>query len=310
MKRLLFAVFMLTSFPDDAVSQQKKVDVAAELRSIVAAERAFSKLAGEKGTRAAFLANMTDDAVVFGPGEPSNGKKVWTERPDRPGLLSWEPVFADVARSGEMGWTTGPWEFRPKGPEDKPVAFGEFMTVWVKQPDATWKWVLDIGVSHPPREGLPPSLEFPRDFRQNMDGDKLDVNVEKVKGELLKVEREFSAASARDTQAAFLSYAADDIRLLREGILPALGKSSVEKALAASPGTLTWRPVRTGAARSGELGYTLGLYELRRAAEGDKPAELERGSYVRVWKKRSDGRWKVVLDVLNAAPQQPAPKTN
>ncbi len=302
MKRLLFAIFMLVSINIDGVAQEKKVDVAAELRSIVSAERAFAKLASERGTRTAFLANMTDDACVFGKGAPENGKKVWTERTERPGLLSWEPVYADVARSGEMGWTTGPWEFRPKAPEDKPIAFGQFITVWAKQPDGSWKWVLDTGISHPPREGLPPSLEFARDFRQNTDKDKLNVNVEKTKSELLKIERRFAADSAKDTLAAYLTYVADDVRILREGIFPVVGKSSVEKALAASPGTFTWTTLQAGAARSGEFGYTLGTYELKRAAEGDKASSVERGSFVRVWKKRGDGRWRVVLDIINAAP--------
>jgi ketosteroid isomerase-like protein len=264
MKRVLTAMSLLASLTSFAAAQEeKKVDVAAQLRAMVAAERAFSKLAGERGTRAAFLDNMTDDACVFGPGVPSNGKRVWTARPERPGLLSWEPTYADMARSGEMGWTTGPWEFRPKGASDAPVAFGEFMTVWVRQPDGRWKWVLDTGISHAARAGAPPSLEFSRDFRQNTDRDKTDVSVEKTKNELLKVEREFSAASSRDTRAAFLAYADEDVRVLREGIFPALGKANIGKALEASPGTMTWQVTQTGAARSGELGYSLGVYELR-----------------------------------------------
>jgi ketosteroid isomerase-like protein len=290
------------------VAAPQKVDVAAELSSVVAAERAFSKLAGERGTRAAFLAYMTDDAVVFGPAGSDNGKKVWTARPDRPGLLSWEPVFADVARSGDMGYTTGPWEFRPKGPADKPVAFGEFFTVWAKQPDGTWKWVLDIGVSHPARTGTPPSLSYARDYRQNRRGEKLSVNVDDARRELLKAESEFSKAAGGDAAAAFLAHADDEIRILREGILPAVGKANAHVALAAEPGTLTWTTTRADVARSGELGYSYGLYEFNRAARAGSPAAVERGNYARIWKRKADGRWRVALDLLNPFPPAEPPK--
>ena len=38
-----------------------------DLRKMVDTEIAFAKLAAEKGTRHAFLANMSDDAVIFTP---------------------------------------------------------------------------------------------------------------------------------------------------------------------------------------------------------------------------------------------------
>jgi len=254
--------------------------------------------------RASFLAFIADDGLLFRPG-PVSGKKWWTERPERPGLLSWEPVYADVSRAGDIGYTTGPWEFRPGGPADKPVGHGQFMTIWGKQPGGAWKFLLDIGTSNPAPAGLPPSLTFSSDFRKNTDKDKLNVNTAKVRDELLRLERDFAAASAKDTAAAFDAEAADDIRLMRDGHFPFVGKDAMRKALAAERGTLTWEPAQAVAARSGELGYTYGTYELRRAASA---SAVERGHYVRIWKKKSGGgkksdeRWKVVLDLLNPLP--------
>lgn len=300
MKITLLFILTLLSAAAVALSQKvdRRVDVAAELRSVVQAERAFARMAAERGTRAAFLAAMTDDAVVFDPGRATNAKKLWTERPERPGLLSWEPVYADVARSGDLGYTTGPWEFRPKGPADQPVGWGEFFTVWRKQPDGSWKWELDVGVSHPRRESAPPSLTFPADFRQNTDRDKLDVNPEKTKDELLKAERAFAAAAAKDAGAAFDAHAADDVRLLREGRLPLVGREAARRAHAAAPASLVCENAFASGARSGELGYTHGTYELRPAGGG----QVERGNYVRVWKKKADGRWRVVFGLLNPLP--------
>ena len=115
-------------------------------RALVEMEHAFAKAAATKGTRDAFLEFLADDGIIFQPG-PVNGKKFWGERQPRNGLLSWEPIFADVSRAGDLGYTTGPWEFRPNGPDDQPVAFGQYFTIWKKQRDGSWKAVLDRGVS-------------------------------------------------------------------------------------------------------------------------------------------------------------------
>jgi ketosteroid isomerase-like protein len=45
--------------------------------------------------------------------------------------------------------------------------------------------------------------------------------------------------------------------------------------------------------QSGDLGYTYGTYLMK-----DGASEV-RGTYVTVWRKRPDGRWKYVLDSGN-----------
>src|SRR4051812_3029105 len=52
---------------------------AEAVRALVDAERNFSQAGQEKGTRAAFLEFLADDAIVFRPG-PVNGKEVWSKR--------------------------------------------------------------------------------------------------------------------------------------------------------------------------------------------------------------------------------------
>src|SRR5689334_23207042 len=128
------------------VSAQPESERTQNRRALVEIEHAFAKAAATKGTRDAFLEFLADDGIIFQPG-PVNGKQFWGQRQPRKGLLSWEPVFADVSRSGDLGYTTGPWEFRPNGPDDQPVAFGQYFTIWKKQRDGSWKAVFDRGVS-------------------------------------------------------------------------------------------------------------------------------------------------------------------
>ena len=111
------------------------------LQEMVKTEQAFSKMAEEQNTRDAFLAFIADDGLLFRPGAV-NGKKWMLEHPvppsDKKELLAWQPSFAGMAASGDMGFTTGPWEFKNDIKDEKPAAYGHFITVWKKQPDGSW----------------------------------------------------------------------------------------------------------------------------------------------------------------------------
>ena len=88
------------------------VDLEKALGSLIAAEKAYAKAAGEKGFREASISAFADDAVIFTP-NPVNGKKFWQQTKEDP-VIIWRPTFAAIARSGDLGYTTGPAEFRNK----------------------------------------------------------------------------------------------------------------------------------------------------------------------------------------------------
>ena len=280
---------------------QKQNQRAQNRRVLVDMERAFAKAAATKGTRDAFLEFLADDGIIFQPG-PVNGKKFWSERQPRRGLLSWEPVFADVSQAGDLGYTTGPWEFRPNGPDDQPVAFGQYFTIWKKQKDGTWKAVLDRGVTN--EKAFPhPSLSFPRDDdNRPRDGDnqkrKSKIDPVAARADLMKLEGEFSNASALNARTAYESFLADDARVLRQNAEPAVGKSAAGKLMPEAGRALTWQPAMADVAASGDLGYSYGAFELN-----TRGVTLQHGSYVRVWKKLN-GKWKVVVDVMSPDPKE------
>ena len=100
-----------------------------DLIKLVETEKTFSKTATEKGTKSAFLEFLADDGVIFHPNRV-NGKESWKNRPDSPSVLTWTPEFAEISANGVIGYTTGPWEFRPDGKNSLPTAFGHFVTIW------------------------------------------------------------------------------------------------------------------------------------------------------------------------------------
>lgn len=283
---------LLCSIPFNANAQKESVRTQNR-RALVRMEHEFASAAASKGTRDAFIEFLADDGIIFQPG-PVNGKKFWTERQPRKGLLSWEPAFADVSRGGDLGYTTGPWEFRPNGPDDQPVAFGQYFTIWKKQSDGKWKAVLDRGVSSE-KPFAAKVLQFPLNDEESGGSAKLDMVAGRAM--LAKLESEFSASSAsKGMVKAYESCLADDARLLRKDVTPAVGKGAALVLVSASAGTLTWKPSFIDISMSGDMGYTYGTFELK-----SKDAEVEHGSYVRVWKKHGNS-WRVVLDVLSPDP--------
>ena len=265
-----------------------QVSAQSPLQEMVKTEQAFSKMAEEKNTRDAFLAFIADDGLLFRPGAV-NGKKWLLEHPsspppDKKPLLAWQPSFAGMSASGDMGFTTGPWEFKADVKDEKPSGYGHFVTVWKKQADGTWKFVVDLGISHP-QSGGPQTLWQPAESDKKTSFTAVDTT------------RELQALLDRDGKYAtdrFPFFAAREIRLYRPGNLPYIGGQAASDALAKTKGHIAWQPIGGDVARAGDLGYTRGTYEIT----DDTKKVTEKGSYLRIWRK-VDGAWRIVMDVAN-----------
>jgi ketosteroid isomerase-like protein len=256
------------------------------LQEMVKTEQAFSKMAEEKNTRDAFMTFIADDGLLFRPGAV-NGKKWMNEHPvppsDKKPLLAWQPAFAGMSASGDMGFTTGPWEFKGDIKDEKPAGYGHFVTVWKKQADGSWKFVVDLGISHPQSGG-------PQAHWEPVDNKKVTfkpVDGTNARKSLLDRDQSYSVAE-------FTAYASPDVRLYRANSLPFIGRDAAATELAKSKGTIVWHPISADVSQAGDLGYTHGTYEV----SDDTKKVIERGSYVRIWNKQS-GTWQIVMDVTN-----------
>jgi hypothetical protein len=124
---------------------------AQSILSVEEAEKAFAQMAKELTVRTAFLANMDSNAVVFENGEVLNALEKWTKTPEFSAKLLWRPVFFAASNAGDLGFTTGPYEFR-KSLADTALSAGQYTTIWKKTEKGKWKFVLDIGTAYPPSD--------------------------------------------------------------------------------------------------------------------------------------------------------------
>lgn len=110
----------------------------------------------------------------------------------------------------------------------------------------------------------------------------------------------YSAISAKEgMNAAFMAMFDSAGVILRPNLMPVEGLRAISALLQSRSDTsfsLTWKPTMSHVARSGELGYTYGTYEMRLKPAGTLAGT---GTYVTIWKKQPDGQWKALLDTGN-----------
>ena len=295
------------------------------LDSLAATERAFAAYSVEHGMKDAFLAYLGKDGLVFRRGLV-NGQKLWKARKNPPGTLNWAPDFAEVAGNADLGWTTGPWEFKPPAGNDQPD-YGTFVTVWerpiefVKPEDRVWRVAIDMGTSHP-RHGFnvsdvklergplhqpvpmtrAPGVGF--GFGVASGGVGLSVGTGRssrdirwremrhATNDLLSTERSYDFdLRKKGAGDAMGTYAADDIRVFREGVEPAVGKMPAIQTLATSDRDRVWTTLGSKVSTSYDLGCSWGLVRT-------KTSPPDTSAYLHIWRCPA-GKWLMVADVEN-----------
>ena len=120
----------------------------------------------------------------------------------------------------------------------------------------------------------------------------------------------WSKAAAAKQVDAMPSYYAEDGSMLPPNAPIVTGREAIHKTwtqLFETPGfSVSWQPAKVEVARSGDLAYSQGTYELTMNDPKGNPVQ-DRGKYVVVWRKGADGSWKAVADMFNSDLSPAAP---
>lgn len=241
---------------------------AQSVQEVVNAERSFAQHAHSYSIKQAFLQYLDSAGVVFANGEMQNGIRFWEKADQKEGKLQWYPAYAAIAASGDMGFTTGPFEFRQSlsGPL---LGSGQYTTVWRKTEKGEWKFLVDLGVDYEP------SLYDQQSFTYFTPAGSADTSV-------LALEARLPVLSEKAFRDVITAASWFNIR----GQAPRHGVEDIIKGIWALP-ALEFTPAATGISQSRDLAYAYGVMKYN----GKKK------NYLRIWAHTVEG-WKVLVQVI------------
>jgi ketosteroid isomerase-like protein len=278
-----FATTLVTAL----VTAQEAIPPA--LQAMADTEREFARTAKVKGIRDSFLEFFAQDSIALTP-DPTPATKRLLEQTPTPfavNELVWEPRTGDVAASGDLGWLTGPSTFIDHSTKDATPHFGNYLSVWRKQPDGRWRVFIDVGT------GLQAEATFAAGFTRMPFAARYTGKDDKVSAgqSLLEADRRLDARLGTDGAArAYADYVTAGTRFHRPGGPPTVGSAAIESWLERNAAGLSATSTTAESSAAGDLGYTYGKYEV-------KSLRPESGAYVRIWTRDAAGRWFVVADV-------------
>jgi uncharacterized protein (TIGR02246 family) len=131
------------------------------------------------------------------------------------------------------------------------------------------------------------------------------VDVEATRAALLQTDKEWAAAVAAGDIQRVLTFWADDAVVYFPGAPSAIGKEAIREMVKKNrkkPGfSLAHYPAEAVVSGSGELGYTLGTFQLSLTDPEGKPISRN-GHYLCIWEKHTDGSWKCSIEISNFRP--------
>jgi len=263
---LLILVFSAHAFA------QRSID------SMIQTERDFANTALVASTREAFIKFIDSSGIVFERGKPVNGLEAYTKSERRPGILTWEPEYAEIAATNDFGYTTGPWKYYANSIKANPVAHGYFITVWHLTNNG-WKFLIDFGIT---------CSEQKKKITLKK---KSTANSKLLKGtEQLTSEAEATFIQAYNTQgvAAYNSFLSSQSRINHSGFLPATNAAERKALLDSLPQNISYTILGSGVAPGTDLGYVYGSAVINDKQDG----------YLRIWRKETNG-WKIAVEVLH-----------
>ena len=266
--------------------------------TLLKAELAFAKQSDTENTRAAFLSVLDEDGVLFRPG-PVNGKAWFTPHKADASNLTWYPAFIEVSRSGDLGYSTGPYVWRSEA-GSKEVPHGHFVSIWGWK-DGAWKLLLDTGVAHGAPHGEIPLFK-PQSTTRFI---KSPSAAGTFKEALAQQERAFAQASKKHgLAAAYRHFASRDLRFYRNDAFPMTNSRDALRVLEPYNGAMTWTCLKTRISKSGDLGYSYGFAEQAGIDPTARPVHPRKNAFLHVWKRAQVGGWKLVLDIESPLPPE------
>ena len=275
---LFFLLFSISIFAQDP--KQKE-----ELQKIIQTESAFAQASIDRGTKNAFLEFLSKESIIFDKSTPINGLEYW-QILDFKGVSTWQPIIAEIAGSSDLGYTVGNYQFHNTSAEEKPSAFGSFVTLWKKQSDNSWKVAIDMGLPHD--EVVANTVNVTEIYPV--------FKPYELKNQMVLAERmvfmkdHFYWKNAKNSLNPFEPHLAQNVRIYRRNLKPIIGKENAKVFLKKTYNkNLVYTGLKAISSSAGDLVCVYGVI-----SGGGKS-----GTYLRIYKQEAKDAWKIVVEMVD-----------
>ena len=149
--RVSALVFVLTLLAFATACQTQADTRATDEAALRKLDDEWSKSAGSSRDVEKTVSYYSDDALVMPPNIPTlTGKEpvraLWKSMLESPSFSGgWQATKVEVARSGDLAYVSGNYEFKETDAGGKPITDkGKYLEIWKKQADGSWKCVADM----------------------------------------------------------------------------------------------------------------------------------------------------------------------
>jgi ketosteroid isomerase-like protein len=257
-----------------------------EVSSLVAAENYFASLVKGKGIRKGFMAVSDNETIIFRPG-PVKATDYFDKQKDVEAELMWRPAFAKISKSGDWGFTTGPFEYKTPGAS----TYGDYVSVWKMNSKGVWKLAIDLGIHHkkPKNE---PQLFFSDPKNSRYFKQRSAARQQQREEMVLTSDRLFAKTLIKYKNLAYNEFLAHDARLLFPGFDPLIGKNSITDFLRNQELEISTEVAIADRATGSDLAYTYGTANITQKGKSQVY------HYVRIWEVQDGYKWNVILEIF------------
>jgi len=221
--------------------------------AMLESEYAFSQKA-HTSVAGAFLEYLAEDSWVLNP-RPVPGRPIYQAAKESKNTLEWYPAIGDVAPSGDLGFTAGPWVYTLT--DNAKQLHGHFLTIWRRNATCQWRVEFDGGISHAMPKITEPKLQPGQSPMSAAEPPPANLVVQDAAGHAAS---DFQDTVRRDgISAALRTYGRDfDFVFFTDEQSPIGGAAAASEYLSDHPIAGAWKEVVRGRSADAALMYFVG----------------------------------------------------
>ena len=292
-KRLWF--LMAATVPALSSASSATSNSQEELARVIQTEKDFASASLRDGIKQSFLTYAAPDAVLFRPDPVAGVPALKGDPEDNEGLtLDWWPAMGVIANSGDLALSVGPWVMDLPNATKRQL-FGYYATVWKKQPDGSWKFVIDGAGSR--ISSAPVRKKGGAITRLAESNERRTVGSGAALEEVQAMEAWLARWAIIDARKALALALARDAWVMGSTAEPAGTPNGWKSEVAQRPKTLRFDFINGEASSGADLAYTYGL------VESLDPLSPMHATYLHVWQRRN-GQWRLIFQGIKRSARQ------